>query len=146
MEQINAKLIADQAGLDRANLLLSYTQVMSPITGVAGLRKIDPGNIVHPTDSGGIVVITQLQPIGALFDIIEDRLPEVLARLRSGTPITVEAWSRDFSRRLAIGRLTAVDNQIDVTTGTAKLKAVFDNKDGALMNGAFVNGRIFLDR
>jgi multidrug efflux system membrane fusion protein len=141
-----AQLKADQSNLARAKLVLSYTRIVSPITGVAGLRQVDAGNIVHPTDLGGIVVITQVQPIAVVFTIPEDRVPEALARLRSGANITVEAWNRDASRKLATGRLTAVDNQIDVQTGSAKLKAVFDNKDGALISGAFVNVRMFLDR
>ena len=146
LEQINAKLQADGATLDRANLQISYTRIVSPIAGVAGLRRVDAGNVVHSTDPGGIVVITQLQPIAVIFTIPEDRVAEVLARLRAGANIAVEAWNRDASRKLATGRLTAVDNQIDVETGTAKLKAVFDNQDGALINGAFVNVRMFPGR
>jgi RND family efflux transporter MFP subunit len=140
------QLKADQANLDRAKLLASYTRILSPITGLAGLRRIDPGNIVHAADSGGIVVITQLQPITVVFTAPEDRVAEALARLRSGATVSVEAWNRDASRKLATGRLTAIDNQIDIETGAAKLKAVFDNQDGALINGAFVNVRMYLDR
>lgn len=141
-----AQLEADQAKLDQAKLLLSYTRIVSPITGVAGLRQIDPGNLVHAEDSRGIVVITQVRPIAVIFTMLADRTGEVAARLRSGASITVEAWNRDASRKLGTGRLIAVDNQIDTETGMGKLKAVFDNKDGALVNGAFVNVRMFLDQ
>ena len=141
-----ARLRADQSDFSRAKLALSYTEIRSPISGVAGLRQVDAGNVVHTTDSHGIVVITQVQPVAVVFTIPEDRVVEALARLRSGARITVEAWNRDVSRKLATGQLTAVDNQIDMQTGMAKLKAVFENKDSALMGGAFVNVRMFLDR
>ena len=124
---------------------MNYAQIRSPITGVAGLRLVDPGNIVHAADATGIVVITQLQPIAVLFTIPEDPLPQVRARLKEGASLPVEAWNRDNTVKLATGRLTAVDNQIDPTTGTAKLKAVFDNKDGALFPNQFVNVRLMLN-
>jgi multidrug efflux system membrane fusion protein len=101
--------------------------------------------MVHASDSTGIVVINQLQPIAVVFTIPEETLPDVLARLRGGPNVPVEAWNRDNSRKIATGRLTAVDNQIDPETGTAKLKAVFDNKDGALFPNLFVNVHVFLN-
>jgi multidrug efflux system membrane fusion protein len=113
------------------------------MTGVAGLRLVDPGNIVHSTDTTGIVVINKLQPISVLFTIPEDSLPQVLAAFRAGVNLTVEAWNRQNSAKIATGRLTAIDNQIDETTGTAKLKAMFDNKDGALFPNQFVNVHLF---
>ena len=135
-----AGIHADQANIDNAKLQLAYTQIVAPITGVAGLRLVDPGNFVRPGDP--ILIITQLQPIAVLFTIPEDFLPQVRARLKDGTNVPVEAWNRDNSLKLATGSLTAVDNQIDVTTGTVKLKAVFDNNDDALFPNQFVNVRV----
>jgi RND family efflux transporter MFP subunit len=136
------KIKADQALVEAAKLRLSYTQIYSPITGVAGLRLIDPGNIVSPADS--IVVITQLQPISVLFTIPEDYLPEVRARLNQNPNLTAEVWNRDNSVKIESCRVTAVDNLIDVQTGTAKIKAVCDNKDGALFPNQFVNVRVLM--
>ncbi|MGA7238286.1 MAG: efflux RND transporter periplasmic adaptor subunit [Bryobacteraceae bacterium] len=141
--KLEAKIKEDQIEIDRAKLQLSYAHVTAPITGVAGLRLVDPGNIVHAADA--IVIITQLQPIAVLFTIPEDSLPQVLAQLRLGANVRAEAWNRDNSKKLATGRLIAVDNQIDAETGMAKLKAVFDNKDAALFPNQFVNVRLFLN-
>jgi len=124
---------------------LSYTQIASPITGVAGLRLVDPGNIVRAADASGIVIINQLQPIAVLFNLTEDILPQVRARLSEGASLPVEAWNRDMTVKIATGRLTAVDNQIDQTSGTARLKAVFDNKDGALFPNQFVSVRLLVN-
>jgi RND family efflux transporter MFP subunit len=143
--QLEGRMQVDQAKVDEAKLQLSYAQIRSPITGVAGLRLVDPGNIVHAADPTGIVVISQLQPISVLFTLPEDALPQVLARMKQGGGPVVEAWNRTNSVKLATGRLTAVDNQIDVETGSAKFKAVFDNKDGALFPNQFVNVRLFLN-
>jgi beta-lactamase regulating signal transducer with metallopeptidase domain len=132
----------DQAGIAAAKLQLAYTKIVSPITGVAGLRLIDPGNLVHGGDV--LVVITQVQPIAVLFTIPGDNLARVLERRRTGAAVTVEAWSRDDTVRLATGHLSAVDNQIDQSTGTAKLKAEFENKDRALFPNQFVNVRMLL--
>jgi membrane fusion protein, multidrug efflux system len=145
LEQLKGTVKIDQAKLSDAQLQLTYTKVTAPITGVAGLRLVDPGNIVHATDATGIVIISKLQPISVLFSIPEDALPEALARLRQGASPRVEAWDRTNSAKLATGRLTAVDNQIDQDTGTAKLKAEFENKDGALFPGQFINVRLFLN-
>jgi multidrug efflux system membrane fusion protein len=106
---------------------------------------VDPGNIVHATDQTGMVVITQLQPIAVLFTIPEDSLPQVTQKLRAGAHLTVEAYNRDNSKKIAAGTLTTVDNQIDSTTGTSKLKAVFDNRDNALFPQQFVNIRLLVD-
>jgi multidrug efflux system membrane fusion protein len=141
--QAEGGIKTDQARVDEAKLELSYTQIASPITGVAGLRMVDPGNIVRASDSIGIVIINQLRPIAVLFSIPEDLLPQVLSRMRDGP--AAEAWSRDGKVKYAAGRLTAVDNQIDTATGTVKLKAVFDNKDGALFPNQFVNVRLILN-
>jgi RND family efflux transporter MFP subunit len=143
--QLEGRMQIDQAKVDEAKLQLSYAQIRSPITGVAGLRLIDPGNIVHAADSTGIVTISQLQPISVLFTLPEDVLPRVLARMKqSGSPV-VEAWNRDNSVKMATGHLTAADNQIDVQTGMAKFRAVFDNKDSGLFPNQFVNVRLFLN-
>src|SRR6202042_1542630 len=121
----------DTASVDNAKLQLLYAKVTAPITGVVGLRLVDPGNIVHASDTTGMIVITQLQPIAVLFTIPEDSLPQVTQKLRAGAHLTVDAYNRDNSRKLASGTLMTLDNQIDNTTGTSKLKAVFANADYA---------------
>jgi membrane fusion protein, multidrug efflux system len=140
--QLQGRLQADGAAVQGAKLEVSYGHIVAPITGVVGLRLIDPGNVVHATDATGIVVITQLQPIAVVFAIPEDDLPQVRARLAGGRDLTVEAWNREGTARIATGRLTAVDNQIDADSGTARLKAVFDNRDGALFPNQFVTVRM----
>jgi multidrug efflux system membrane fusion protein len=135
----------DQGQIDNAKLQLIYSTITAPIGGRLGLRLVDPGNIVHASDANGLVVITQLQPIAAVFTIPQDNLPEVLKRLRAGTPLPVEAYDRSQKTRLATGRLLTVDNQIDPTTGTIKLKAQFSNEDGSLFANQFVNVRLQLD-
>jgi len=135
----DATVRSDQYNVQSAKLQLSYTRITAPIGGLAGLRMVDAGNVVSARDSQGIVVITQMQPAAVIFTVDEDRLPRLVARLKSGAPIAVDAWNRDMSRRLATGRVTAVDNQIDIQTGTAKVKAMFDNADGALFPNQFVN-------
>ena len=124
---------------------MTYAKVTAPITGVVGLRLVDPGNIVHAADANGMVVITQLQPISVLFTIPEDSLPQVTQKLRAGAHLPVDAYNRDNSKKLASGTLVTLDNQIDNTTGTSKLKAVFDNKDNALFPQQFVNIRLLVD-
>jgi membrane fusion protein, multidrug efflux system len=143
--QYEATLQEDAANIDNVKLQLTYAKVTAPITGVVGLRLIDPGNIVHANDAAGMVVITQLQPISVLFTIPEDSLPQVMRQLSNGAHLTVDAYNRDISRKLASGRLVTIDNQIDNTTGTSKLKAVFDNKDRALFPQQFVNIRLLVD-
>ena len=123
---------------------MSYTEIRSPISGVAGLRLVDPGNIIRAADPNGIVVINQIQPIAVIFAIPEENLAQVLALFRAGANLTVEAYNRENVTRIATGHVTAIDNQIDETTGLAKLKAVFDNTDGALFPNQFVNIRLFL--
>ncbi len=135
---------SDQAKVQSAQLQLTYTQIRAPITGVAGLRLVDPGNMVHAADSAGLLTITQLQPIAVLFNVPEDNVAQVMARLRQGANTRVELWNRDNTVKLATGRLTAADNHVDPATGTVKLKAMFDNKDGALFPNQFVNVRLFL--
>lgn len=142
--QLRAVVQADQAKVETAERQLSYADIAAPITGIAGFRMVDVGNFVHSGE--GLVVINQLRPITVLFSIQEDYLPEVLARLKAGANPTVVLSNRDGGTKvLATGRLIAVDNQIDTSTGTVKLKAVFENRDGALFPNEFVNVRLLLD-
>jgi len=135
----------DQAQLDNAKLQLAYTHVTAPSSGQAGLRQVDAGNMVHATDAGGIVVITQEKPITVVFPIPQDQLPPVLARLRAGAHPRVEAFDRDGRKPLAAGVLLTADNQIDTTTGTVKLKAQFPNENGILFPNQFVNVKLLVD-
>lgn len=143
--QYEGTIKQDQANIESAQLNLTYAKVTAPITGVLGLRTVDPGNIVHATDANGLITITQLQPISVLFTIPEDSLPAVTQKLRSGAHLPADAYNRDNSKKLASGMLITLDNQINNTTGTAQLKAVFDNKDNALFPQQFVNIRLLVD-
>ena len=140
--QIQATLKSDQAQIESAKLNLSYARITAPTGGRVGLRQVDVGNIVHAGDQNGIVVITQLQPIDVLFTLPADQIPQVLPQVHAGQSLAVEAWDRDLKHRLATGRLLAVDNQIDPTTGTVRLKAIFPNDDEALFPAQFVNARL----
>jgi len=140
-----ATVNADQAAIDSAKVLLAYTTIVSPIDGRTCMRLVDQGNIVHASDANGLVVITQIQPIAVTFTLPEDDLPTVMKRWSSGKPISVEAFDRTGKNKLASGQLSAVDNQIDVTTGTVKLKAQFTNEDKTLFSNQFVNIKMKLD-
>ena len=142
--QAQGSIAADQAAIEAAKVNLAYTRVTSPIDGVVGLRQVDPGNIVHAADTTGLLVVTQLQPITVIFTLPEDQLPQVLNLIRAGKKLVVEAYDRSQTTHLATGSLLTLDNQIDTTTGTVKVKAVFDNKDGALFPNQFVNVRLIL--
>jgi multidrug efflux system membrane fusion protein len=142
VRQYQGAVQTDQGQIDNAKLQLTYARVTAPIGGQVGLRQVDAGNIVHANDANGLVVITQLQPITVLFPIPEDNLPQVVQRLKSGTPIAVEAWDRAQKAKLATGKLLAADNQIDTTTGSVKLRAEFPNDDSALFPNQFVNVRM----
>src|SRR5213596_1420030 len=135
----------DQGQIDNATLQLTYSRITTPITGRLGLRLVDPGNIVRSGDANGLVVITQLQPITVVFTIPQDNLPSVMQRLRSGERLPVEAYDREQKVKLATGALLTVDNQIDPSTGTVKLKAQFPNEDDGLFPNQFVNVRMLLD-
>jgi multidrug efflux system membrane fusion protein len=135
----------DQGQIDNARLQLTYSRITAPITGRLGLRLVDPGNIVRSGDANGLVVITQLQPISVIFTIPQDSLPGVMQRVRSGEKLPVEAYDREQKKKLASGALASVDNQIDPTTGTIKLKAQFPNEDTSLFPNQFVNVRMLLD-
>ncbi len=141
--QVEVKLAADRKGVESLQRALTQSNIKAPISGIAGLRMVDPGNMVRTSDA--IVTIAQIQPIAAVFTIPEDSLSRVRKRLISDAHPIVEAWSRDNKVRLATGVLTATDNQIDPETGTIKLKASFDNKDGALFPNQFVNVRLLLN-
>jgi multidrug efflux system membrane fusion protein len=142
--QAEGSVAADQAAIEAAKVNLGYTKIVSPINGVVGLRQVDPGNIVHASDTTGLLVVTQLQPIAVIFTLPEDQLPQVLKRTRAGDKLVVEAYDRADSTHLASGSLLTVDNEIDTTTGTVKAKAVFENQDGALFPNQFVNVRLIL--
>lgn len=144
--QAQGSIDADQAAIQAAKVNLGYTKITSPITGVVGLRLVDPGNIVHASDASGLLVVTQLQPIAVIFTLPEDQLPQVLDLMRGGNRLAVEAYDRSGTTHLASGHVLTVDNQIDPTTGTVKVKAVFDNKDGALFPNQFVNVRLILEQ
>ena len=145
VRQYQGTVQADEAAVKSAALQLSYTTIRAPIAGRAGLRAVDPGNIVKASDATGLVTIAQLSPITAVFAVPEDRLPAILQRLRARQPLAVEAWDRDLKTRLAEGRLLAVDSLIDSATGTVKLKAEYANRDGSLFPNQFVNVRLLLD-
>ena len=135
----------DQGQIDNIRLQLTYSRITAPVSGRLGLRLVDSGNIVRSGDANGLVVITQIQPIAALFTIPQDNLPAVLARLRAGGPLGVEAYDREQKSKLATGKLLTLDNQIDPTTGTIKLKAQFPNEDGSLFPNQFINLRLHVD-
>jgi multidrug efflux system membrane fusion protein len=143
--QAEGNVKTDQANINNAKLQITYAHIIAPITGRIGLRLVDPGNIVHAADASGLFVITQIQPISVFFTIPEDTVPQVMKKIRSGAHLPVEAYNRDNSVKLAVGTLLTVDNEIDPTTGTSKLKAVFDNKDNALFPSQFVNIRLLVD-
>jgi len=134
----------DQATVDNAKLNLTYCHITAPVSGRIGLRLVDPGNMVHAADTNPMLVITQLQPITALFTLPEDQLPEVAQHLRKAA-LEVDAYSRDDQSKLASGKLLTIDNQIDQTTGTGKLKAVFSNEDNVLWPNQFVNVHLLLE-
>jgi len=142
--QLDGTIKADQATIDNAKLQLVYTRVTAPVSGRIGLRLVDIGNMVHASDTNPLLVVTQLQPIAVVFTLPEDALPNVTKHMRSGT-LEVDAYSRDDTTKLAAGKLLTIDNQIDQTTGTGKLKAMFDNSDNALFPNQFVNARLLLE-
>ena len=144
VDQLEGTVRNDQAAIDSAKLNLIYCHITAPVSGRVGLRLVDPGNIVHANDTNAMFVITQLQPIAVLFTLPEDNLPAVSRQMAKGA-LEVDAYSRDDQTKLATGKLLTIDNQIDQTTGTGKLKAVFDNKDNALWPNQFVNARLLLE-
>ncbi len=135
----------DEGLVASAKLNLTYCHITAPITGRIGLRLVDPGNIIHANDSGGLLVITQVQPISVVFTIAEDHVAEIIEKMRAGRKLKVDAYDRAKKTKLAQGWLTTVDNQIDQTTGTLKLRAIFNNGDNALFPNQFVNARLLVD-
>ena len=138
-------VISDKAQIDTQKLNIAYCHIVSPVTGRAGLRLIDPGNYVTANDASGIVVITQLKPISVIFTVAEDNLPQIVKRLRAGATLPVTAFDRSGTTKLATGTLKTLDNQIDTTTGTLKLRAEFANEDDSLFPNQFVNVRLLID-
>src|SRR3984893_5145281 len=143
--QFDGAIKTDQATIDSAKLQLSFTHITAPISGRIGLRLVDAGNMVHAIDPGGLLVITQLQPISVVFSLPQDQLPQVVAKLRAGGQLPVSAYDRDDTVKIATGALASIDNQIDTTTGTYKLKATFSNDNNILFPNQFVNVHLLVD-
>jgi multidrug efflux system membrane fusion protein len=143
--QFLGSIKADQAAIDNAKLQITYSHVTAPISGRVGLRLVDIGNIVHAADTTGLLVITQLQPIAVIFSLPQDQLSQVIGKLHGAGPLPVDAYDRDNTTRIATGRLLTIDNQIDTTTGTYKLKAVFSNDKDTLFPNQFVNIHLLVD-
>jgi multidrug efflux system membrane fusion protein len=144
VEQYKGSVQQDQGLVDAEALNISYCHIVSPVTGRVGLRLVDPGNYVQTASSTGIAVVTQLQPITVIFSIPEDDLPEIMPQFSAGTPLVVTAYDRANIHLLATGNVAAVDNQVDTTTGTVKVRAQFDNTDNALFPSQFVNARLLV--
>jgi len=144
VDQLEGTVRNDQAQIDNAKLQIVYCHITAPFTGRIGLRQVDKGNIVHASDTNPMLVLTQLQPIAVIFTLPEDQLQSVSQHMRNST-LQVDAYSRDDQTKLAMGKLQTIDNQIDQTTGTAKLKAVFDNIDNQLWPNQFVNANLLLE-
>jgi multidrug efflux system membrane fusion protein len=143
--QFEGSIKGDQGLIDSAKLQLVYSRVTAPISGRIGLRLVDVGNIVHATDANGLLVITQLQPIAVIFALPQDQLPQVATKLRDGQQLVVDAYDRDDTSKIESGKLLTIDNQIDTTTGTYKLKAVFNNDKNLLFPNQFVNVHLLAD-
>jgi len=146
VRQYEATVKLDQAQINTAALQLTYAHITAPVTGRVGLRLVDTGNLIHPSDANGIAVITQLHPITVLFSIPQDALPQVMKRFKTDEPMVVEAFDRDGRTLLATGKLVTVDNQIDPTTGTIKLRAEFSNTDETLFPNQFVNVQLIAEQ
>lgn len=145
VNQYEGTLKSDQAAIDTAKLQLIYCKITAPLTGRIGLRLVDQGNMVHATDTTGLVVITQLQPIAVLFSIAEDSIPQVLQKMRAGVKLRADAYDRDRKEKLATGELLTTDNQIDQNSGTLRFKAIFPNQDNSLFPYQFVNVKLLID-
>ncbi|MGA2631096.1 MAG: MdtA/MuxA family multidrug efflux RND transporter periplasmic adaptor subunit [Terriglobia bacterium] len=143
--QYEGAVKTDQGQIDSAKLDLVYCHITAPITGRVGLRLVDPGNIVHAADTNGLLVITQVQPISVIFTLAEDQLPTVVQKMRAGRRLRVDIYDHAMTTKIATGSLATLDNQIDQTTGTVKLRAIFDNQDKALFPNQFVNARLLVE-
>jgi multidrug efflux system membrane fusion protein len=144
VHQYEGTVKLDEGMVENAKLQLNYAHITAPISGRVGLRLVDVGNIVHATDANPLAVITQLQPITVLFSVAEDYLPQIQKQLNQGQTLQVQAFDRAQQTKLATGTLLTVDNQIDTTTGTIRLKALFTNEDNALFPNQFVNARLLI--
>ena len=145
VHQYEGTVKLDQGQVDNANVQLAYCRITAPISGRVGLRLVDAGNVVHASDANPLVIITELQPITVIFSVAEDYLPHIQQQLRAGKKLAVDAFDRAQTRKLATGTLETLDNQIDTTTGTLRLKAVFANDDESLFPNQFVNARLLVD-
>lgn len=145
VRQYDATIVSDLAAVASAELQLSYAKITSPITGRVGLRQIDAGNMIHPGDANGLVIVTQMNPVGLMFSIPQERVPAVRKRLAGSDAVPVEVLDREMNLPLGRGRLLTTDNQIDLTSGTLKLKAELPNEDGALFPNQFVITRLLVD-
>jgi len=145
VNQAEASIKVNAGLIDAIKLQLTYCRITAPITGRVGLRLVDPGNVVKASDTGGLIVITQLEPIALVFSVPEDSLQPILRRYRSGAKVPVDAFDREGRTKIATGTLVAIDNQIDPATGTVRLKAAYGNTDGALYPNQFVNARVLID-
>ncbi|MBN3747040.1 MdtA/MuxA family multidrug efflux RND transporter periplasmic adaptor subunit [Burkholderia sp. Se-20373] len=145
VKQYEGAVKTDQAAIDSAKLNLTYARITAPVSGRVGLRQVDPGNYVTPGDANGLVVITQLQPMSVIFTTSEDNLPQILKQVNAGQKLSVTAYNRNNTVPLETGSLATLDNQIDTSTGTVKLRANFDNKEGMLFPNQFVNTRLLVD-
>lgn len=143
VRQYEAAIEMDKAQIESISLQITYSRITAPINGRVGLRLIDPGNMVHSSDSSGLLTIVQTRPISVIFAIPQDNLPRLIQRMKEGRPV-VEAFDREMKERLAIGELVTIDNQIDLSTGTVKLKAVFPNTNNELFPNQFVNVKLVL--
>lgn len=145
VHQYEGAVKLDEGQLENAKVQLAYTRIASPITGRVGLRLVDAGNIVHASDTNPLVIVTQLEPISVVFTVPEDALPAIQQQLAPGKKLTVDVFDRARQKKITSGSLETLDNQIDPSTGTLKLKAVFPNKDNALFPNQFVNARLLLE-
>jgi len=143
--EFDGAIQTDIATIDNAKLQIVYSHITAPISGRVGLRLVDIGNIIHATDTTGLLVITQLQPISVIFSLPQDQLPQVMAKLHGGGQLPVDAFDRDDTAKIASGKLVTIDNQIDTTTGTYKLKSIFNNEDNSLFPNQFVNVHLLVD-
>jgi multidrug efflux system membrane fusion protein len=145
VRQFQGAVESDKGAIDNAKLQITYARITAPISGRVGLRQVDPGNIVHASDSNGLVTITQVQPVTVIYPVPEDNVPRIVKRMQGTEAVAVDAFDRSGKTRLATGRLLTLDNQIDTTTGTVKVKAEFPNTDNALFPNQFVNVRMVVE-
>lgn len=146
VHQYDGVVLTDRGSVESARLNLSWTHITAPISGRVGLRQVDVGNVVHAADANGVVVLTQTQPINVTFAVPAESAPRLVTKLRHGEALSVDAYDRDGKTLLARGHIESVDNVVDPTTSTVKFKAIYDNRDGALLPNQFVNSRVTVER